>query len=781
MAMTYEQFQDALRQKITSKEQFCNLLVEAHPDNSRAWGNECDMFSLEGRLLPRREAVKGLYWPWLRWHLSFHGAGPRVPASQWWLAREWLRVFYGVYALTPHMWDWVACADSVAQCVPHLALDGEDKTMIAYTPTVDDGLRDRQVRTSVSKFLRKTCLVLTDNYIRDLEAQHRAEVVDEVAFLTGTAIIDAYMSGRPESCMAKSVECFKTMGQHPVRAYAETPEISLAVLYDSSGNINARALCYINPDNPDDKRYVRVYGDTSLERRLERRGFQRRGLAGARLKRIMLDDHPESDSRRSVVLFPYIDPPGGPSGSSEPSHVHGAVPEGEWWRLLSAEQAKRVRVALDRSPLELSSATGWCYLGDPKYWLEEYRGVVATCPLSNAELDLLTAETVEVWHEGAIKRAGAKAAADAGFTRKAWALSNDGDDKRREVLVGPAEPVFGVGTGLAVDTPRGREYFGWVRLDAELYPQEQEYFDSRKVVRAAKVDAEGRVVLDENFNVVELVVKPEDVRRVVAPEDARRVVASHYQARGRTTHIHKTHLEALKGRLVRLASVPGWRDALFALPGVPVRTTPSGRKVVIGVHAVSETVDGTVDYLRNLTRVNGFLGLSFYYRSGEHGDPTLDSDYWRPKLKVLLKAKHFSRCTTRLQVFNGMVLLMRALSAGLFSAADLSGELQWMGGSDFSVSSLDDTYMRQASVHLEQGRINADRILNGELDVSRYTTRGWFAGLDNAKLASRRYKLCYELAAEAAADLGVASPAQAAPVAEAESAATDEEFILAAE
>jgi len=207
---------------------------------------------------------------------------------------------------------------------------------------------------------------------------------------------------------------------------------------------------------------------------------------------------------------------------------------------------------------------------------------------------------------------------------------------------------------------------------------------------------------------------------------------------------------------VRLASVPGWRDALFALPGVPVRTTPSGRKVVIGVHAVSETVDGTVDYLRNLTRVNGFLGLSFYYRSGEHGDPTLDSDYWRPKLKVLLKAKHFSRCTTRLQVFNGMVLLMRALSAGLFSAADLSGELQWMGGSDFSVSSLDDTYMRQASVHLEQGRINADRILNGELDVSRYTTRGWFAGLDYAKLASRRYKLCYELAAEAAADLGVA-------------------------
>lgn len=776
MAMTYEQFQTALRQKITSKEQFCSLLVEAHPDNRAAWGSECDAFSLDSRLLPTREAVTGLCWPWLRWHLSDSGVGRRIPASQWWAAREWLRVFYGIYTLTPDMWEWASCVDSIAQCVPHLALDGEDRTMIAYTPTADDGQRDRQVRTSIGKFLRKTCLLLTDDYIRDIEAKHRAELTDDVTFLTGDAIIDTYASGRPESCMAKPVTSFRTAGQHPVRVYAESPGFSLAVLYDSSGNINARTLCYIDPDNPDDKRYVRVYGDTALQRRLERRGFRRKGLAGVRLKRIMLDGHSESGPECGVVLFPYIDPPGGMSGANEPSHVHGAIPEGEWWRMLSAKQAERVRMALGRAPLQLGSANGWCPIGNPKYWLEEYRGPVATCPLSNAELDLFTAEFVEVWHEGTIKRAGAQAAADAGFTRKAFVSSAS-----PEVLVGPAEPVFVVGTRLSLDTPELRKFFGWARLDAELYPQEQEYIEVGKLAQAEKIDAEGRLVLDEHSDPVYLNVKSVDLRCVVAPCGSQSAgVRGSNKAEGRTLFVHKTHFEALKGKLVRLARVPGRDEAMFALPGVPVHTTPSGRKVVLGVHDVAKTVDGTVDYTRNLRSISGFLGnLSFYYRSGEHGHPSLESDYWRPKLKALLKEKYFSRCATRLGVFNEMVRLMRRTSATLFSA-DLDGGLRWMDGADFDISSVDDTYMRQASVHLEQGRVNADRILNGELDPAgaRRGTRGWWGGLDYAKLVSLRYKLCYELAAEAAAGLGVASPAQAEPAVE--SAATDERLILTA-
>lgn len=567
--------------------------------------------------------------------------------------------------------------------------------------------------------------------------------------------------------MAKPTDCFNTQGHHPARVYAETPELSLAVLYDGDGRINARALCYVNPDNPEDKRYVRVYGDSALTRRLQRRGFKLKGLAGARLKRIMLDEHPENDSRRCAALFPYIDPPGGPNGSGDPSHVRGVVPDGEWWRLLSAEQNAKVRSVLGKSPNELSNSGGWGFVHDFRYWLEEFKGMIGTCALTGAEFDLLATETVDVWHEGTVKRATAKAAAEAGFVRQAWVANND---DRQQALIGDDTPTFGAGNGIAVDNPSTRGSFGYLRLDAELYPTEQQYFQSWEATYSTKIDAEGRVARDEDGDGVELVVRVADTERVIARHPAGEA--------GYSTLVHKAHLAPVRDRLVRLASLTRGEE-LFALPDVPVHVTPSGRKVVIGVHAVAKTIDGMVDYTRNLTMFSGY-GLSFYYRENDNGAPTLNSDYWRPLLRARLKERYFQRCVTRLHVFNSMVRLMRSLACGLFTdtLARADGKLQWMDGHWFSVSSLNDQFMRDATRDLESGLVNANRIISGELVMHPGSAVDWRADSDHAKVVCQNYKLCYELAAEVASEMGLAPVAQAEAEAE---AATDEDFVLAAE
>lgn len=188
----------------------------------------------------------------------------------------------------------------------HLSKD--EPLYIAYTPDANYGKQDRRVKTTVGRYLKKYYPELTDARIRiltdafkyhfSLEDVHFAETAEEM--------IRVYTNG-PHSCMGYTWELESaTYGSqmHPVAAYA-APGIKLAYLM-REGKINARCLTYTNPDNSDDMRWIRLYGDEVLVRKLESLGFRRDNLNGVKLAKIpavTVDGRPLHDT----FVMPYID------------------------------------------------------------------------------------------------------------------------------------------------------------------------------------------------------------------------------------------------------------------------------------------------------------------------------------------------------------------------------------------------------------------------------------------------------------------------------------------
>jgi hypothetical protein len=763
MAMSIEQLREALRQKITSREQLCELLVNAHYENRAYWGANLNLYNLEHGLHPSwttPSTPEGFQWPRLLRDLP-NGSSARIPASQWWLAREWLRAFYGVYQLTPDMWRLAQHPMFAMHCL-HVAVGGEDQFSVAYTASPEDGQRDKQVRTSLAKFLRKTCLVFTDDYIRDLDAAHRSELSDEVTFLRGDEIVEAYESGRPDSCMAKPVDHFNSKGIHPAQCYADTPELSLAVTYDGAGRINARALCYENPTDPKDKRYVRVYGDTTLRRRLERRGFKLKGLAGARLKKIIFDEHsvaaPYDDAKGA--LCPYIDPPGGPGGASDPTHARSMVPEGEFWRLLSAEQTAKVNRITGKSVPQLSNSSGVGVVHEASYWLDEYRGLIARCALSDREYDALAiTDTVDVWHNGSIQTALADEAQAREYTTSATVLA----ERRllRKVYVNTETPTFVHGGALCIDTDDVRQYYGYMKLDAELYPEQQGWQYNADFYDADRLQPDGTFGSLLDARTARILYK--DAVEVIRP-------TSDDKCTGRKTFVHRSDFEAAKERLQKVASTTRGED-LWAAADVVVSTTPSGRRVVLGVHAVALCIDGTVDYERNLDWYDAH-GLRFHYRGKRPN--LLDADTG-PLLKAKVRERYYPKDRTgeREDIYRAFVRTLRAFSARFFvvdTDSHAGSRPQTWDGHYLSLDEAD-----HYAPFIEQARATAERLVAGEVRIENMSPTDWYGDNDSALQTSQVFLALYEVAVQCAADWNV-SMAVPEPTAD-----QDEQFALAAE
>jgi hypothetical protein len=59
---------------------------------------------------------------------------------------------------------------------------------------------------------------------------------------------------------------------HPAAIYG-SPNFSVAVHRDTKGTVKSRSVVG-QPEDADDKRYVRIYGDAALQRKLERHGYK---------------------------------------------------------------------------------------------------------------------------------------------------------------------------------------------------------------------------------------------------------------------------------------------------------------------------------------------------------------------------------------------------------------------------------------------------------------------------------------------------------------------------
>lgn len=244
------------------------------------------------------EFVRGQYAS----HCSIYG----LPTFPVWRKREAVRVKTGFYQ-TSEVIDVMEVKTGYNHA---LHISHNDPTMVAYTPSVEAGNEDKQLTTTLGKFLRKHMLLVTDTWIAEQVTAHMAEVNGTFECARTAAEIRWAYTSMPSdgSCMRYQPSQWygDKLDVHPSEVYA-TEHTYVAYIPgepddEERPTVKARAVVY---EKGDDKRYVRVYGAPVLEKILQRKGFKCGTLVGAMLRRI-----PIPETTNSYVM-PYLDGPGG--------------------------------------------------------------------------------------------------------------------------------------------------------------------------------------------------------------------------------------------------------------------------------------------------------------------------------------------------------------------------------------------------------------------------------------------------------------------------------------
>lgn len=504
-------------------------------------------------------------------HLDGLGEVAVVP---WYLRREYLRLQKGVYPVETAVLSRIN--NHNAAYAVHISK--EDQKLIAYTPDRAYGEADRQVKTTLGRFLTKYYPHLPDEAIAALTVDHLSELDTTFEILRGQELVNVYRSGALGSCMSKS-DVPKPGGYHPAEAY-DMPGIAMAVLRDEEGKINARCLIL-----EEKKIFIRVYGDRKLRSKLERTGYKPGGWEGVEFKRIDYGDN---------VVMPYLDCFGGPGAS------HGSCVAILGDKLLGVSKATHDRLKTmfgEHYARPCTSTTGLIYL-EPV----PMDKVQVTCGLTGREVNQLTETMHDYWDGTQLLRVCVDALEAAGMT---VTLVTDSGPKR--VLCSTSTVTFNHGAYLVVDTPKAREHYGYVKLDAALYPDEQGWVQPYYLTARA----------DGSY------IKEEDSVTLV-------------DALCQITKVHKSEVQ--KG-WVKIHSMTKGR-ACYATSDTVVLKTVTGRKVVAGYHSIATTWEGVTDFTRNLTRQYfNYLGEIWRVK----GTPPLspDSDYIiGTALEELAKAKN---------------------------------------------------------------------------------------------------------------------------------------------
>ena len=262
----------------------------------------------------------------ISWYIDLHAVSPN--------ARSLLEQIMGRNLLPQHLilrlskeniteenfWIWRECVrnmsehivptdfDMLRQCIydipeHFLHLSAKDEGYIAYTPDVKHGLQDRQIRTTIGRYLTKYFgHRYSENDIRSVANafRERYKQSDILWATTEEDLTMVYTSG-PSSCMVKPYRNYEYLNTHvhPAVVYAGS---TLAVAYlKRDGRINARNLV-----NTETKQYVRNYGDDVLRIKLELLGYTAGSLANARLRKIFaIDGRGRTFDNR--LILPYLD------------------------------------------------------------------------------------------------------------------------------------------------------------------------------------------------------------------------------------------------------------------------------------------------------------------------------------------------------------------------------------------------------------------------------------------------------------------------------------------
>ena len=139
---------------------------------------------------------------------------------------------------------------------PHVS--ETDSTRLAYTRDERSGIADRQVITSVGKYLTRHFPTMPDHEIRNLVALYSAG--ESCKFVYTMAEMLYHLHRGPSSCMAgtRTVRCFDGQSRHPYEVYDPKFGWHMAVRIENDETVG-RALCMTDGD---DKYFVRTYKKT---------------------------------------------------------------------------------------------------------------------------------------------------------------------------------------------------------------------------------------------------------------------------------------------------------------------------------------------------------------------------------------------------------------------------------------------------------------------------------------------------------------------------------------
>lgn len=483
----------------------------------------------------------------------------------WWLKREYMRIHEKAY---PEPTEVIKYLNRLR---PEFALhvSREDKNYVAYTPDRASGEADRQLRTTLGRYLSKVWPHLPDSIVQDMVSDHTSEVSDEIELLYGQDIVNVYKQVQgPSSCMSKSD--WDGTEQHPAEVY-DAEGIAMAVLRDGTGRITTRALVYHASET--DKRYIRVYTDSKLTKRLQRAGYVAGTWHGAKFKTILHNNQSGAGFGTNAYVFPYLDGNGG-AGSNNVSSVaciDGVITG------VTADAATKLNNHAGRI------VTGVAVQTSGKLNLKNIDSTEfsRTCALTGVKLNILIDNMLTYW-DGFQKLDIADSAVLVYNLIKVVYSA----DYASSLWTSATMPVFTSRSTTYLDTVANRHNQGFYKLDEKYYG----------VTDWVRYSSDQYVVTDVNAHTV------------IKVEDAVAVISQGFINDVQTTNMHKSQLDYtwtkvhsdIKGR------------GMYATEGVEVVKTLSGRKVVFGIHEIVQLWDDTYEFKRN-TKGSYMFDQHIYY------------------------------------------------------------------------------------------------------------------------------------------------------------------------
>lgn len=498
----------------------------------------------------------------------------------WTLQRDVVREQAQVYAKPTAVLNYLRSFKHIYQLFPHVCR--VDPTRIAYTPDMEAGLRDKKVTILMGRFIRKFFPLFTDNTVRELEAAHRAEMDPTLEIVTSREDVEfAYrnMAG-DTACMRYGPNHFGHKEFHPSAIYA-SQHFGVAVHRDGKGTVKSRAVVWVNPDDPEDKRFVRIYGDAALQTKLERAGYKMRGLKGAKIEALRDPAWADDPDEQDRFVMPYLDPAGGIhySGPKEvefdgrwavryeddPDHIH----------IVGLNERKKLH-ALDIMTTDCTSQSGSVRIA-----LSQRGQIMVTCAVTGQTFSRLDHEALHWFNAdgtlGWVKRNVVTTSHECrslGLGQSMFQVYGLPESFQGRCLPGSYSYMM--------DTPDTLRLNRLVRLDPTYYPADQSIYVQTDCTR----------ITDESW------VKTKDAYQVQEQVDGR--VDSRF--------VHKDDVKLLKKMGYQSVHPTGGMKLLVHASDTRLVETVGGKKAVKGLHELSVLWDGRWEFTRNVetTYIGGF-------------------------------------------------------------------------------------------------------------------------------------------------------------------------------